>query len=197
MLKRIHRFLAGSVSGITLLCSTAFGQTTIPDPRPERALHHPYFWWIVAIAVIVVALLIWVAIYLLIKSQKKKRYVPPPNPYEEALKALSAARGLMKEDSAREFVFFVTAVLRRYIEERLQFPALECTTEEFLHLAVEHPVLKGELAEGLHPVMTATDLVKYARQGMAETAMQELYENVEVFLKDAEKRTLIAVPAKP
>lgn len=197
MLKRKYSFLAFALCGLALSCPVALGQT-IPDARPERALHHPYFWLIVAAIAVAVGLAIWGGIYLFIKAQEKKNRVPPPNPYEEALKALAEARELMKSGEPKDFVFAATAALRKYIEERLSFPALECTTEEFLQLAVEHPVLKGELAEGLKPVMTAADLVKYARQGMAEAAMEELYNKVETFLKNTEKKAaLVATPAKP
>lgn len=178
--------------GFVLFAQNVLAQT-IPDPRPEQTIQPPYFWLYVVCGILLGGLLVWGGIYFIGKALKKKYTVVPPSPYEVAMKALVETKPLMRPDSAKEFVFAVTVVLRRYIEERLGFPALECTTEEFVSQAVEHPVLKGELADKLKPVMVSTDLVKYARQDMADTAMQDLYEKVEAFVNEAEKKAAQSV----
>ncbi len=147
----------------------------------------PPLYWIAA-----AALLAAIAVWLLARIWRRiraRRTIPPPatTPYEEARRALEAARDEIREGNHDAFVMTVSRILRRYIERALHVPAQEQTTEEFLAAAVEHPMLAGDLSDRLARFLAQCDLVKFARQPINPQTMMELIDAAAYFVEETGK----------
>lgn len=137
--------------------------TDIHDIKPALAVGLDLrwlFWALAAMALIALAFLVWR------RWQKRGRpaaseSVPPPlAPEAEALQMLDA---LAADDylDPKQFYFRLSAVVRRYIERRFDFPAAEMTTEELLP-RVDRLPMAPELAQSLKAFCRAADPVKFA-----------------------------------
>jgi hypothetical protein len=80
-------------------------------------------------------------------------------------RALNAIDSLLKEDfikkgMIKKFYYTLTEILKRYLEERFQFPAVEQTTTEIFHSMKS---LKIPLREDFQHIFSYADMVKYAK----------------------------------
>ena len=92
---------------------------------------------------------------------------PPPDPAEVALAAWARAwadTGLDEHGLARE----LSAIFRHYLEEALEVQAESRTSFEVQDLLREHPRFTASLHQRSGRLLSATDLVKFARQGDRE-----------------------------
>jgi hypothetical protein len=156
---------------------TAHITTILPDtaqvPRPIKPYReHPFqwrelisYWWLPA-CLLALVLLWWV--YRRFRKVKSRAQdaalVPLLPPDEEAVRNLIRlkdqkypARGMLKE-----FFTEFSLVMRRYLERRYKFPALEMTTYELSREFAEGD-FPPMLTERLLPVLREADLVKFAK----------------------------------
>lgn len=154
-------------------------ESTLPDsasaPRPLKPYEeHPLrledvareFWpWVVGGIVIAALVFAWLRYRNRPKQGDTAPAPPPLPPAELAIRELIALRdkkyperGMLKEQYS-EF----SEILRRYIEGRWEFPALEMTTYE-LAAELRRDDLPSSLREELLPVLRESDLVKFAKQ---------------------------------
>jgi len=98
---------------------------------------------------------------------------PQPDPAVRALADLDdlSASGMAEREEFERFHTRLTAILRRYVEDAFNVPALEQTTGEFLRAAAGHAELSRYQSE-LTALLRAADLVKFAaaRSGRDECA---------------------------
>jgi hypothetical protein len=90
----------------------------------------------------------------------------PPVPCDQtALADLDtlAASDPVKNAEAEPVATRLSAIVRRFLEERLAFNALESTTAEMGRKLDSLPEVDGELRTTLLGLLTATDQVKFAR----------------------------------
>jgi hypothetical protein len=143
----------------------------IHDIKPVLEIGNDWL-WLIYLAVGVAALLglLILARWLWNRRQQPKTVIsaPPPMPPDKeaytALDALAADKKL----APKQFYFRLSAVLRRYIERRFDFPAAEMTTEELLP-RVDKIALDASLALELKAFCRQTDPIKFA----GATARQE------------------------
>ena len=122
------------------------------DPRP----------WIVGAAGLL--LLLAVALGLLLWLRGRTPDVVPPLPADErARRGLLALKG---GDTADEvaFAYQLSAILRRYLEERFGFTAWRMTTQEVLRAMPPELVANRRVEASVREVLEASDLVKFAGQ---------------------------------
>lgn len=133
---------------------------TLPAPPPD----YSWMWWLL--------LLIPIAgiIYYLLKRKKKK--IPAPEvkepPKSAHVKALEALDLLEKEqlwqkDQSKNYHSRLTEIVRTYIEERFDIPALEQTSREILSMMKRSGTIKEEDYEKLDQLLILADMVKFAR----------------------------------
>ncbi len=123
------------------------------------------YWWIVALAAAgLLGWWIWKKYFRKAPIEELEPPVPLLPPYEEAVRGLIALReekypqrGMMKE-----FYSEFSHVMRRYLERRYEFPALEMTTFE-LEYYFEDTAFPKELRTRLLPLLRESDLVKFAK----------------------------------
>lgn len=102
--------------------------------------------------------------WLLLRRRPAEIPPTPPDPAEVALGAWAAVWGdpsLDEHALARE----MSAIFRRYLEDALQIEAESQTSFEVLDRLREHPRFTDSLRDRAGRLLTATDLVKFARQG--------------------------------
>ncbi len=134
--------------------------TDIHDIKPALIVGHDLrwlFWALAALALLTLAALVW--------RRWRNRARPAaadsaPAPDAEALQMLDALAADGRLDP-KKFYFRLSAVVRRYIERRFDFPAAEMTTEELLP-RVDRLPMAPELAQNLKTFCRAADPVKFA-----------------------------------
>ena len=106
---------------------------------------------------------IFVLIYFLRKKVHPEPAIPPP-PHVVALEALDKLDlELLFERDVKEYHFLVSAILRRYLEDRFGVKAPEQTTEEFLESVSKNHVLDVSQKKLLESFLAQCDLVKFAK----------------------------------
>ncbi len=109
-------------------------------------------------------------------------------PFEIALDRLEEIRAFLQPETAREFSFAVSEIVRDYIEDRFHVRAARRSTEEFLYdliessdmLLVGHRVL---LADFLHHC----DLAKFARWILSTDEMESMLLSARTFVLETAK----------
>ncbi len=151
-----------------------------PIPPDFWVQHWVAIVWIAVLIIIIAALLFWFIRRRLAARQK------PLTPAELAFKEIDTALELFAGDDALYSAILSHAV-RRYIEQALQMPAPERTTEEFLQEAQFSPHLRGEPLGLLKDFLEGCDLVKFARQPLDESGRSHFAGQARAFIKGAER----------
>jgi hypothetical protein len=101
-----------------------------------------------------------------------------------ALEALAALERRQVETEAEVAAFFVdvSAIVRRYIEDRFRLRAPELTTEEFLEVALRGPALVAEHRAELARFLEHADLVKFARHRPDPNACKDAIAEARAFV---------------
>lgn len=164
--------------------------TDIHDIKPILAMGNDWSWlyWALAMAVLLIlAFLIW----WWWKRRERPALSHPATPAvaadEEAygaLDALAAENGM----APKQFYFRLSAILRRYVERRFDFPAAEMTTEELLPRMDQLP-LDRTLAGQFKTFCRSADPVKFA----GAAARQDRLANDLAFARDFVRQTTIVV----
>lgn len=104
-------------------------------------------------------------LWFFVNRPRRAYRVPPPPPGEVALAALRRLHADRLLDEGRFEAFYVelTAITRRYIEDRFEVRAPEMTTEEFLSTASGEARLGDARRRLLGEFLGQADLVKFAR----------------------------------
>lgn len=111
---------------------------------------------------------------------------PPAAPHETALAALAALRGRVPAatEAMEPFYRELSAVARRYLEERFGLRAPERTTEEFIREATDSGAIAPAHRERLHAFLEQCDLVKFARHRPASRDAAAALEAAERFVRE-------------
>jgi hypothetical protein len=137
--------------------------TDIHDIKPALSMGPDLQWlfWVLALLVLLgLVLLLW-RLWHHRKAPRPVEPAPLPIPPDtEAYEALDtlAAQG---DISAKQFYFRLSAIIRRYIERRYDFPAAEMTTEELLP-RINRLQLNKDLADTLKIFCRSADPIKFA-----------------------------------
>jgi hypothetical protein len=151
-------------------------------PSPDRAHHGPkppvpvlvrsHLWaWLGGGLLIAAA-----AAYAFVRYRRYRAALlaipaPPPTPEEEAMGRLAALkrRAPWEQGLGRAAVFELSEIVREYLGKRLQFPALDLTTDEVVDELKRRRILGLDLP-GLREDFDWQDLVKFAK---AEPAAED------------------------
>lgn len=129
------------------------------DPLREPGRIWPWLLALVALAALA-APFVWK------RWQQARAEVRRRSAYEVArarLDALSSGRRPSGEDEIDVFFVELSALIRRYLEDRFELRAPELTTEEFLQVASASPDLSESNQGFLRDFLRSADMVKFAR----------------------------------
>lgn len=161
--------------------------TDIHDIKPILDISGNGGWeWVLlgcAVALLLVALAWWLWKRRQRSESPTAEKAPPLAPDREALAALdalTAETGL----ASKQFYFRLSAILRRYVERRYQFPAAEMTTEELIPHMDRLP-LDRDLATAFKTFCREADPIKFA----GATARRDRVDRDLVFCRDFVRRT--------
>jgi hypothetical protein len=150
----------------TIPVDTTKGFKPIKDIVGVKSSWLDYIWYIVA-ALIFIALAVVVIIYF-IKNKKTEipvtKYQPKETLQEWAMRELNTleAEQLWQKGKIKEYYSRLTDILRSYVEQRFNTPAMELTTDEILLSAKRHPEMKMYYEQLANTLFTA-DLAKFAK----------------------------------
>jgi hypothetical protein len=125
--------------------------------------------WILGI--ILIASIIFLLLYAINRRRKNVPLFSLPvkpklPPHVIALSELDKLKEeqLWQRDKVKDYYTRLTDIIRVYLEERYQVPAMESTTQEILSLFKgENSQIKGKLFTGLQRTLDTSDLVKFAK----------------------------------
>jgi hypothetical protein len=151
--------------GVTSLLTQETNATDIRDIKPPEEV--PFDWrpyGLGAAAVLAVGLL-GAGLFYFLNRPRRQRQLPPPPPHEVALTALNKlrTRHLIEAGKSEEYYVQLSAIVRRYLEDRFRLRAPEMTTEEFLTTVAGDGRLAPPHRRLLADFLSQADLVKFAR----------------------------------
>ena len=125
--------------------------------------------WIMGI--ILLACIIFLILYAINRRRKNIPLFTLPAkpklpPHVIALSELDKLKEeqLWQHDKVKDYYTRLTDIIRVYLEERYEVPAMEQTTHEILsQFKGEHSQIKGKLFSGLQKTLDTSDLVKFAK----------------------------------
>ena len=103
-------------------------------------------------------------------------------PHEQALRDIEKLRmkKLWQAGKVKDYHSELTEILRKYIEERFQVPALEQTSYEITASLKDNPVCSRQALERLNNLLVLADMVKFAKvQPLAMENEKSLSDGIE------------------
>ncbi|MDD2284682.1 MAG: hypothetical protein PHQ11_04700 [Paludibacter sp.] len=142
--------------------------------------------WLIG-AVLLVAL-----VYLIVILLKRRKVVTPeevkPNipPYELAISRLEKIRQekLWQQNRHKEYHSELTDVLREYIEEVFEIPAMEMTSDEILTQLNFLRIEKKAVYQKLQQILHLADLIKFAKWNVGPDEHELSLNNAFVFVNE-------------
>ncbi len=144
-------------------------------------------WWIYLLILVVLAGIGYLIYYLIQKNKKPKvEEIVYASPIEKAtahLKTLEK-KSLVERGEVKAYYSELTDIVRTYIEEAIEIPAMESTTDELI-AAFKIAIVKKKLAlndetiKNLERVLKQADLVKFAKSKPLEFEIVEDKSKIE------------------
>jgi hypothetical protein len=142
------------------------------DIKTVQSVETSSNWWIYALALALLAVLVF-GIYWLRKNKKqpqKEEDIVFTSPIEKATSLLQSLekKELWQKGEVKIYYSELTDIVRNYIEEEIQIPAMESTTSELImslkKVASQKKLkLSQETLSNLEKVLKQADLVKFAK----------------------------------
>jgi hypothetical protein len=125
-------------------------------------------------------------------------YVPPARPaHLVALEALGdlKVKKLWQHGLVKEYYSELTDILRRYFENRYNFPSLEETTDETL-AGLRGVGIGDNLLHSAEVILRRADLVKFAKHHPTVTDHEDSFKGVLAFVEKTKVTQMTPVPAE-
>ncbi len=143
-----------------------------------------YIWYIIG-GLILIGLVVFITIYFM-----RNRKAAPPVPKGPVISLQDRTLGLLAEldaqqlwqkNQVKEYYVSLTDIVRGYIEERFQTPAMELTTDELLYKVQLHRELQPYHTM-LSVILTTADLAKFAKGQPLPQEHFDAMENAKIFV---------------
>ena len=184
--------------GVASLLAQDANATDIRDIAPPEAL--PFDWrpYGVVAAVLAAVGLLAGAFWYFVTRPRRQPVVPPRPAHEVALAALDRLRAqhLTAEGRFEEYFVQLSAIVRRYLEDRFSVRAPEMTTEEFLAAAASNSRLIAAHRRLLAEFLSQADLVKFARHLPTLADSEAAYTAARRFVDESRPGAPLGGPAQ-
>lgn len=170
----------------------------IKDIIREKANWEDYLFLIVAFLMICLAVLTY---YLWQKRQAQKTASPIPEiklpAHEIALNALNSLKGekLWQQGEIKKYQSRLTYIIREYLENRYQIPALESTTDEILR-SLKKVDFDSSWKDKLQNILQVADLVKFAKAKPPADFHDRVWQEAEDFVIATKVKPIIIAEEK-
>ena len=161
----------------------------IRDIKPPVDISNLYRVALVILAVLLAAILVILIggrVFARWRRRAREQKLAPQPPHEEALEALQRllGKGFIEKGRPKEFCFEISEILRRYIQARFDFPAIDLTTEEILPRVEDDGIVKDTLKPLVREFLTRTDLVKFAKHWPTRDELDKIIEDTRTFINE-------------
>jgi hypothetical protein len=173
--------LSGDTVGVTIASVLPDSMKDVHGLKPAETF--PNYWlWLIPAVILLAAVLAWLGRKLYRRLRRLDEIGPPPLPaWEEALGSLDRLpwREWLAEGQFKRFYYALSEILKRYLERRYDFDAVEQTTTELLaSMRAQKLPMRDEITR----FFARCDLVKYAKtvppSDEAEQAIEQLRDFV-------------------
>ena len=171
----------------------------IADIAPPQPLPHRTPGWLWALPVVLMAVLLAAAAIVVAITRRRRRteavYSEPA--HERAYRELQTLvdEDLIGNGRIKLFYLRISAILRRYIENRFGLQAPERTTEEFLAELSTADVFTEEDRQLLQAFLQHCDLVKFAEHKPETQEIQKTFDTCRTFIEKTREPETEAVAA--
>ncbi len=187
--------LRSDTTAVTIASVLPPGMKDINDLKPAETFPNPWL-WIVPGILLLAAGLAYAGSRLLRRLRRARELAASPlPPWEQALAALDQMpwQEWLAAGQVKRFYYALSQVLKRYIERRFEFNAVEQTTTEILaSMRAARTPMRDEVARFL----TRSDFVKYAKTVPPEAEARSAIAQVRDFVTSTRPAAPLApVPA--
>jgi len=157
------------------------------------------------LAGLVLLLLLLFLVYRILKKKEKPVAKPAPrrilSPREAALQELEEleALKLVEKGQFRKYYFRLSEILRHFLQEEIQIPAVDATTEEIRPHLKSSKFLNTEETHTVDRILIDMDLVKFAKFIPSPEEIRRLRDELKAFIRTAPRNSFqsAAVAGKP
>jgi len=186
--------LTGDTVSVTIASVLPDSMKDVNGLKPAETF--PNYWlWLIPAILALVAVLAWLGWKLYRRLKRLHEAVPPPLPaWEEALGALDRLpwREWLAEGQFKRLYYALSEILKRYLERRFEFDAVEQTTTELLASMRAH---KLPMRDEITRFFARCDLVKYAKTVPPADEVEQALEQLRDFVVRTKPAPEPAVPA--
>lgn len=131
------------------------------------------------------ALLIGLVLFFILRKKRQSTPAPPArSPAEEAFYRLSQleSQGMWQKGDIKGYYVELSDILRRYIERRYDFRAMEKTTGELMS-GIRSRIADSALQHALKSVLELSDMAKFAKASHSEADHRASIESAKRFVQ--------------
>lgn len=159
------------------------------EPKPIKGLknvNREINWWLWGLlglaALLIIGSLVWY--FFLRKEIIPEKVITPLEAHEIALKELNKIKDFSSEDlyEINQFYTDLSMILRRYLEHRFNFSAVEQTTTELRDSLRNIDILSSDY-DKLIELLPKADMVKFAKEIPPSDEFKADYASIEEFVK--------------
>lgn len=155
----------------------------IRDIKPIIILNKQNIFIFIIIAIIILILIIFGIIFYLRKKRKKIKIVDEKSPYEIVLSQIDYLKNTkwLEENNIKKFHFYLSELIREYIEKIFLFPATDRTTYE-IERNISNLELSNEQKNILLEILHKTDVIKFTDIVYSNEVSLQILNKTEEFI---------------
>lgn len=155
--------------------------TDIEDIKPPENI--PVINKMLVYLLVIFIIVIFVAIFAVLKYFKKpeKKLLPHEKAFHDLDILINS--GFLKREEYKKFYFCLSEILRKYLKERFDFPAMEKTSGELGIILENSSEIASENKEFIIKFLEKTDFYKYTDYTSGDMIARKLFESTEKFIE--------------
>lgn len=167
-------------------------EVEVVDPLPEPGSKSWLLWLLIPLLLFVAAVVVWELLRrkkereMILASEKAAHAVSPERRYLDELQSIDL---LDPELDIVESFSRISRILKCYIRDKFNIPALEITTEEMAAALAEKEVDAKFVAE-TEKILKSADIIKFSGRRVEKSELERVYtlfeENLKKFMQSAD-----------